>query len=70
MNNVERILYPEREQEEQAQVTQHRQAVEAVRKCSEFFMVELTEGDIENILLKTGEKTWLEGRGRGPGGTR
>ncbi len=64
MNSIERILYPEREQEEQAQVTQHQQAVEAVRKCSEFFMVELSEDDIENILLKTGEKTWIDDGGK------
>ena len=61
MNSIERVLYPEQEQEEQAQVTQHQQAVEAVRKCSEFFMVELSVDDIENILTRTGEKTWLEG---------
>jgi len=61
LNSIERILYPEQDQKEQAQMTEHQQAVEAVRKCSEFFMVELSEDDIENILLRTGEKTWLEG---------
>lgn len=59
--SIESILYPEREQQEQAQVTVHQQAVEAVQRCAEFFLLELTEDDIENILLKTGEKTWLEG---------
>ena len=61
MNDIERVLYPEQEQQEQAQVTQHQQAVEAVRRCGEFFMLELSDDDVENILTRTGEKTWLEG---------
>lgn len=64
MNSIERILYPEQEQQEQAQVTQHQQAVEAVRQCAEFFMLELADDAVERILLKTGEKAWIDDGGK------